>query len=150
MRRGLIIGATVLTLAAGCGDQPGTGELGSIGTGHDEAGLREAVRAYLDAWSAGNTEIICGLLDSRTATEFAAKVRAADCPAAVHVLYDRMSDQVRSSFRDVQLTEVKVRGENADHGDVEVSAKVAPFGNDTTTSWTYRQGRWQVRERPHE
>lgn len=151
MRRGVFIAAIVLTLAAGCGDdQPGTGDLGAIGTSQDEAGLREAARAYLDAWSTGNTGIICGLLESRTAIEFAAKVRAPDCPAAVHVLYDRMSDQVRASFRDVQITEVKLQTGSRSQGDVLVPSKVPVLGNDTSTDWSYKSGRWQIRERPRE
>jgi hypothetical protein len=78
-----------MTLAAACGttSRP-TGDPGSIGTAQSEDGLREAARAYLDAWSTGNTATICALMESRTAIEFTAKVRAADCPAAVHLLYD--------------------------------------------------------------
>ncbi|WP_103350820.1 hypothetical protein [Amycolatopsis sp. CA-128772] len=139
-----------MTLAAACGTTPGapaTVEPGAIGTSQNEAGLREAARAYLDAWSAGNTAVICGLLEARTATEFTAKVHAPDCPAAVHVLYDRMSPEIRAGFHEVQFTEVTLQpGETQGH--VVVGSKVPVLGNDPSTSWSYKSGRWQIRERP--
>ncbi|EOD65383.1 hypothetical protein H480_26962 [Amycolatopsis vancoresmycina DSM 44592] len=152
----LIIGATITALATACGTStststaPATGDVGAVGTAQNESGLREAARAYLDAWSTGNTATICTLLEARTAAEFTAKVRAPDCPAAVHVLYDRMSDQVRASLRDVQFTEVKQQSGSGTQGHVVVGAKVPVLGNDLSTDWSYKSGRWQIRERPRE
>jgi hypothetical protein len=61
-----------------------------------------------------------------------------------------MSDQVRAGFRDVQFTEVKQQPGSGTQGHVVVGSKIPVLGNDLSTDWTYKSGRWQIRERPRD
>ncbi|MBB5958571.1 hypothetical protein FHS29_005179 [Saccharothrix tamanrassetensis] len=152
----LTAGALVCALLGGCGasDRPGLdqdGDLGSIGTATGEAGAREAARAYLDAWSSGNSTVACGLLTAAKAREFGAKLGDGTCPAAFAGIRDRMSESARKSYADVQIAEVKVN-DRADGGQsavVRLSQKLdGPLNGDDDFSWRYESGRWLTKEDP--
>lgn len=156
-RTGLLIaGALLCALLGGCGkgDRPGLsqdGDLGEIGTASGEAGARDAARAYLDAWSSGNSTVACGLLTAAKAREFGTKLGDGTCPTAFTNIWNRMSESVRKSYADVQITEVKVntRSDGAQSATVRLSQKLeGALNRDDDFSWRYESGRWLTKEDP--
>ncbi|MEU4805655.1 hypothetical protein [Actinosynnema sp. NPDC023587] len=156
-RTGLVTaGALVCALLGGCGsgDRQGLdqdGDLGQIGTDGGEAGAREAARAYLDAWSSGNSTIACGLLTAAKAREFGTKLGDGTCPAAFTNIWNRMGESARKTYADVQITEVKVKdvGTTAQSAVVRLSQKLeGPLNHDDDFTWRYDSGRWLTKDDP--
>jgi hypothetical protein len=150
-----IVGVAMVVLA-GCGssaDRPGTdsdGELGSLGTTNNEAGLREAARAYLDAWSSGNSAIVCGLLTAGKARGIGMQFGDGSCPSAVTALYGRMSEDVRNTYADAEITKVSTFTNQGEPGGlVKLSADLeGPLNGVSQFMWSFEAGRWQTTEEP--
>ncbi|UJW30999.1 hypothetical protein L3Q67_38360 [Saccharothrix sp. AJ9571] len=145
----------VAALLSGCGssDRPGLddgSELGDLGTTNDENGAREAARAYLDAWVSGNASIACGLLTPTKARGIGMQFGDGTCQAAVTNLRNRMSESLRETYENAQITEVELYTvDDKPSATVQLSAELeGPLNGKDSFRFLYQAGRWQTVEEP--
>ncbi|ANZ42025.1 hypothetical protein BBK82_44955 [Lentzea guizhouensis] len=141
----------------GCGDngRPGLdddNDLGTVGTARGEEGVRDAARAYLDAWSSGNPTIACGLTTARKARIFGMSAGNGNCPDAFDNVRGRMSEDARTTYQDTQIAEVKmIGGADGTTARVTLTRKLeGPVNGKDNLLFEHIGGRWQTEGYPKE
>lgn len=117
-------------------------QIEEIGVKAGEEGARESARAYLDAWSVGNADLACKLLETGDATNFGFPVGG--CTEAVRQHSERMSPDKRDQLKNTEIASVRMSSEESAR--VNLTGDVAVVGD--TFRVRYLNGRWLVTDRP--
>ena len=130
MRRAVAALAALAVAVAGCG-----------GSDDETGAVRAAVRAYLDAFVAGNGARTCSLMTPRTQAEFVKGARPLartdDCARAVIAVRRAAGTRAIDAMRDARISNVKVDGLTA-------TAVLTASSGQSIATLAKERGRWRV------